>query len=322
MPNPRVLISTYHQAFLVRGGGEAELITIEDRLKQAGLIADIYGPYSRNLDAYDIALHFSVHGGGLALLEEISDRGIPIALWPNFWATKNQTYEIDTIARHVELAEVVIFKSAAEEKNFTELVSIPAYKLRRAAPQAHRSFLKPTVSGLFKSLYNIDGYAIWYGAIEPSKNQLAAIRVLREKDIPLVIVGHSRNDEYYQECVNAGGASTIFIPDLPYGSDIVRSALTDAAFYIEVPFEPPGLSAIEAGLSGSKLVLSESDWTREQFGDLAFSADPSDDCSIGRAIDNAMAAEYDRTKARTSLSKFCTDPLYDSIVEILREMIR
>ncbi|MCC4118933.1 hypothetical protein LLG90_26650, partial [Aromatoleum toluclasticum] len=63
-----VLITTYHEAFVVRGGGEYELLSIADGLRQCGFIADILGPYSRPLEFYDVVLHFSVHGGGLSLL--------------------------------------------------------------------------------------------------------------------------------------------------------------------------------------------------------------------------------------------------------------
>ena len=53
MKNLTVLITTYHEAFVVRGGGEYELLAI----------TDIYGLHSRPLEYYDAVLHFSVHGG-------------------------------------------------------------------------------------------------------------------------------------------------------------------------------------------------------------------------------------------------------------------
>ena len=141
---------------------------------------------------------------------------------------------------------------------------------------------------LFYDLYKFKDYAIWFGIIEPIKNQLATIEVLREKGIPLVLVGRYRDQNYYEACVAAGGESTLFISALPVGSEIVRAALKESLFYIEVPFEPPGLSAIEAGLSGCKMVLSDSSWSREIFGsDIEF-CNPSDIGSISDAVDRVL----------------------------------
>lgn len=323
MPSPRVMITTYHQAFFVRGGGEYEMFSVADSLKRKGLIADIYGPYSRPLDSYDVVLHFSVHGGGLELLKEINSAGIPIVLWPNLWMRNNSNVPFDLVNSHIELANTVLFKSAAEEMHFRRFFSLPPEKTHRVTAGADAAYLRRAPEGLFKGLYGlVDDYAIWFGVIEPNKNQLAAIRVLRDKGIPLVLVGKHRDKQYYAQCREAAGEGVLFIDGLPQKSEIVRSALQDALFYIEVSHEPPGLSAIEAGLSGCKLLLSDSAWAREHFGDLALYANPSSDEDIAQAVDATMAQAHDASELTDRLKKLCLPDAIDPLIDILRSVVK
>ncbi|WP_286732253.1 hypothetical protein [Pseudomonas sp. PGPPP4] len=320
MSELRVLITTYHQAFLVRGGGEYEIFSIADSLKQRGIIADIYGPYSRSIDNYDVVLHFSVHGGGLELLREIHSAGKPIALWPNLWLRDKSTVPINLLNEHLDLSDLVIFKSEAEQSHFSGLFTPPAEKIRRVTAAADPIYTRQAPKGLFKSLYDLDEYAIWFGVIEPNKNQLAAIRVLREKNIPIVLVGRSRDEAYFRKCREAAGGNALFIAGLPQKSEIVRSALQEALFYIEVAHEPPGLSAIEAGLSGCRLLLSDSDWSREHFGDLAIYADPTSDSEISRAVDEVRSLSLDKETLVNKMRKFCLPNSIDPLIDMLRHI--
>lgn len=321
MTYPRVLITTYHQAFLVKGGGEYEIFSIADSLKQRGMIVDIYGPYSRTLDEYDVILHFSVHGGGLDLLQKVKDSGKPIVLWPNLWVRDSKDVSTDLVHRHFELANAVIFKSLAEKNNFYENFNLPEDKFNILTLGADASYLSKAPKGLFKTLYNVDKYAIWFGVIEPNKNQLAAIRVLNKRGIKLVLIGRSREDSYLEKCIELGGENLLVIPGLPQKSEIVRSALQESMFYIEVGHEPPGMSAIEAGLSGCRLVLSDSSWSREHFGDHAIYADPASDHSIDNAVEQILSAEPNTDELISSLEKYCLPKAADPVIDILKSVV-
>jgi hypothetical protein len=322
MLNLRVLITTYHQAFLTRGGGEYELQSIADGLRQLGVIADIYGPYSRPIEFYDVVLHFSVHSGGLELLREIRSKGRPVVLWPNLWARELNSETVCSIREHLELARFVAFKSLSERDRFLSQIPVEAEKLALCRWIADLSYLKAAPSGLFKTLYRVHDYALWFGIIEPVKNQLAAIRILREKGIPLVIVGRYRDEAYFQTCREAGGDNVLFIEALPQKSEIVRSALQSASFYVELSLEPPGLSAIEAGLSGCRLLLSESDWSREILGDHAVFVDPLSDSDIALGVDRVLALPAENSASRKHLMTYCfpnaMTPLVDLLVKAAR----
>jgi glycosyltransferase involved in cell wall biosynthesis len=320
LQDPQILITTYQQAFLVRGGGEYEIFSLADSLKQQGFIADIYGPYSRPLENYDVVIHFSVHGGGLDLLREIKAAGKRIVLWPNLWIQDKTPASIELVNAHVALADVVLFKSAVEQLHFSANFHLPMEKAFRVNTSADPSYKKQAPDGLFKSLFGIQNYAIWFGVIEPNKNQLAAIKALRDKGIPLVLVGHSREESYYEQCREAGGDSVLFIKALPQKSEIVRAALREALFYIEIPHEPPGLSAIEAGLAGCRLLLSDDAWSREHFGEHAIFANPADQQDIGRAVDEILTKPKMNPALNAHLERFCLPTALAPLTTILREI--
>lgn len=317
MLNLRVLITTYHGAFITRGGGEYELQSIADGLRQLGVIADIYGPYSRSIEFYDVVLHFSVHPGGLGLLQEIRRHGKPVVLWPNLSPELSSKEALDSAREHVDLAHCVALKSTSERDCFLQQIPVEAEKLALCRWVADMSYLKPAPENLFQELYMIRNYAIWFGIVEPIKNQLAAIRVLKQKSIPLVVIGKYRDPAYMQACKAAGGDNVLFIEGLPQKSEIVRSALQGAMFYVELSLEPPGLSAIEAGLSGCRLLLSKSDWAREHFGDSAVLVDPLGDEDIALGVDRILERPVRCKAQQKHLMTYCFPEALTPLVNVL-----
>ncbi len=312
-----VLLTTYHEAFVIRGGGEYELISIADGLRQSGIIADIYGPYSRPLEYYDVILHFSVHGGGLGLLKRIKQLGKPIVLWPNVWIEGHDPSLDELLREHVGLANYVAFKSQAEMNRIMAIVDIPAKKVVQCKSVADMSYLKPSSRALFSELYGIHRYALWIGLIEPRRNQLSLIEPLRNYNIPLVLVGKYRDRDYYEECRRVGGDDVIFIDSLPQRSEIVRSAFQNSLFYVELSLEPAGLSALEAGLSGCKMLLSDSDWSREHFLDYAEYAIPTSTKDISAGIERVLQHE-NNDLLKNHITNYCFPNALMPLIEVLK----
>lgn len=312
-----VLLTTYHEAFVVRGGGEYELLSVADGLRQYGIIADIYGPYSRPIEFYDVILHFSVHGGGLGLLRMVTAHGKPVVLWPNLWADALSIDAIDMIQEHVRLADYVAFKSGAEVENFTALVDVPEHKQVRCKAVADMCYLKSSPRSLFPDLYGVRDYALWMGIIEPSKNQLSIIGPLKELGIPLVIVGKYRDKVYYDACRKAAGDGVLFIDSLPQRSEIVRSAFQNASFYVELSLEPAGLSALEAGLSGCRMLLSDSAWSREHFLDHADYVDPLASASISAGVERVLQRPIFNESLQEHVSDYCFPGAMEPLVDVL-----
>jgi len=127
------------------------------------------------------------------------------------------------------------------------------------------------------------------GRIEPRKNQLALIQALRDKDIPLTLVGQGGrfSRAYERRCRRAAGANVHF---LGYRLPEALHALYHAARVHACVswYETPGLASLEAALCGCALVVTPGGCTREYFGDDAHYCQPDDPASIRTAVENAL----------------------------------
>lgn len=310
----KVLVTTYHQAFLKKSGGEVELFETAMRLNELGVLADVYGPKSRPLEAYDVVLHFSVHGGGLELLQTVKAVGKRIVLWPNLWIQDPTLGTKELIAKHFALANAIVVKSEAEKEHIVSQFRV-AQELFHVVPAGvDPCYGTPADPDMFKTIYRVDDYILWLGTIEERKNQLFAIGALRDIEIPIVFVGTYRNKKYYNKCLEASPRHFKFLPPMIAKSEVLRSAVQACRLFLEVPLEPPGLSALEAGLAGRPLVLSDSSWSREHFGEYVTYVDPTSKDSIESGVKGALSKEHSGAALsekirRRHLAPQCLEPL-------------
>lgn len=314
MSDPRILLTTYPEAFLFRGGGELELVEISSCLKLLGFRVDLYGPTSQPLQFYDTVLHFSIAQSGLSLFRELKSSAKRIVLVPNvWWAETPNDADRRNAEEYFRLADQIIFKSISELNNVRQYVTVPEGKDVLCPWGVDRCYSEPVDPVLFKSLYELDRYALWVGIIEPRKNQLTAIHALTDLDIPLVFVGDYRDRRYYEACRSSAPDHFKFIPYLQAKSEVLRSAFQNCDVYLEVPLEPAGMSAMEAYIAGRKMVLSDGPWTQEQFGDEVVSVDPRSETAIADAVSRTLSPAFSPTRSgrinRRNLLPECLEPL-------------
>jgi glycosyltransferase involved in cell wall biosynthesis len=269
MFNNRILITTYPESFLVHGGGEVELIEIRDSLKRLGRIVDIYGPESLPLSKYDTVFHYSVIPSGIGNLERAKKHGKKTVLMPALWWNKQPTDdEITNLYSFLSLSDFVVFKSRTELNNLLQYASIDAQKIILCNWGVDPVYGFPCQDeSLFKNSHKLPSFILCVGIIEPNKNQLSVIQALKNYEVPVVFIGDYRNRNYFEECIKTAPNHFKFMHFLPPKSEMLRAAYSECLAFIELSNEPPGFSAIEAGLSGAKLVLSRSKWVDEILGD-------------------------------------------------------
>lgn len=268
MKNKRILFTTYHGAFLHPGGGEVELLEVAESLQSEYFSIDIYGHNSQPIESYQAVIHFGVNADGFELFKSIKATGVPIILWPNLWWSANANKElIDAAGQFFELADYIVFKSRAEEEN-----NLRNYKLDNANVIHVNAGVDPQLLDVnsneiatFKKLYGLSDFILWVGVIQRQKNQLEAICALKNFDLPLVFIGAGIDNQYFSECRAAAPKKDIFIPHIPHSSSMLRAALAASTLYLEIPSEPAGLSALEAGCLGKNIILNAGDWTKEKF---------------------------------------------------------
>jgi glycosyltransferase involved in cell wall biosynthesis len=292
--NHSILFTTYHEAFLHKGGGEYELLDVSFALRKLGLLADIYSPFSKNLEHYDIIIHFSLEPSGLPLLELIKSKGKKIILWPNFWtASEFSSEQLALYTRFLALCDAVIFKSQAEYSILRPFIPVHCAVLHTMVG-VDPCFSQPTPDRLFRDSYELEDYLLWVGIIEQGKNQLKTIKALQKCAMPLVFIGNYRDSNYYDQCLTAAPKHFVFLDAMPHKSDMLRAALQECSLYIELAYEPGGKSVLEAVISGAKVLLPESAWAREHFADFPTYIDPDNPESIKEGVQKALLKSIDR----------------------------
>lgn len=317
---PKVLLTTYHEAFLHHGGGEFELKSMSNALRKNGFIADIYGFDSKNIEEYDIVIHFSVHEGGLNLLEEIKKNKKTIILFPNLYVN-NIAPSTNLIGKFASLSDFVVFTSNAMKNHFCQFFDIDISKVKIIDTVFEANIGKQESQALFKSVFNLNEFALTYGILDPNKYQLQAIRVLKKIGLKFVLIGKYRDTDYFQQCKQIGGKETLFIDALAYNSDISNAAFRECTLFIELSKEPAGISAIVAGLNGCRIVLADTEWSRETFGKYAEYVDVESLESIEKGIRGALLSKIDTQSVKKHLEKYIPDNSIVKLKNLLHESL-
>lgn len=296
MSDPRILITTYPDAFLYRGGGELEIVELANNLRLLGFRVDLYGPNSQPLSFYDTALHFSIVQSGMELFRKLKSAKRTVLVPNVWWINRPNDQDRVNAEEFFRLADHIVFKSNAEMENVSQYAAFSEAKAIICPWGVDRCYAEPVGRDIFKSHYDLDRYILWLGIIEERKNQLTAIHALRDSEIPLVFVGDYRDRHYYEACRKVAPAHFKFIPHIQPKSEMLRSALQNCDIYLEASLEPPGMSAMEAYIAGRPMVVSGGPWTAEHFGDEVSAIDPLSETDIAFAVANVLSGKSERPR--------------------------
>jgi glycosyltransferase involved in cell wall biosynthesis len=149
----------------------------------------------------------------------------------------------------------------------------------------HFEFGDPSI---FKKKYGIDNFILNVGHIGPArKNVLNLIRALKNIDHPAVIIGKITDSSYAIQCIEEAKQSKniLIIPGVDNNSELLASAYAAAnVFALPSLFETPGIAALEAALSGAKIVITPYGGTKDYFDTMATYVEPNSVESIRNGI--------------------------------------
>ncbi len=179
----------------------------------------------------------------------------------------------------------------------------------------------------FRERYGLEpGYVSQVARIEEKKNQLAVIQALYDDPVPLVFVG--KDSPYYAvdypgRCRELGGrrGRVKFLGWLPE-AELPLLYAAGAAHIMASWVELPGLSSLEAGASGSRVISTEIAPLRELLGDAVWCCDPYDRTSIRAATLGALAAPVPAGLRERLLAEFSWPVVAAANVALYDETLR
>lgn len=268
----KVCINTYPTAFITPGGGEVQLRKTYEHLLKQGCQVELYNQWEPNLDRFDIVHYFSVYGGSLDFCQKVKESGKKLVVSPVIWLDDMKKYPVGEIQAILNLADLILPNSQAEAEMLNQKLGIPMEKFHIVYNAVEPDVFSNIDSDLFRNKYKLGKYMLNVANIEPRKNQKTLIEAVREVDIPLVIIGHVRDEDYARECRElAREGNVYFIEPLEHNSPMLLSAYAGAElFVLPSTLETPGLAALEAAAAGCKrLLLTDIGSAREYFGERA-----------------------------------------------------
>lgn len=324
MSEPRVLFWIRRRA-APRGGDLVALEHTMDALRARGVSCEVSDDPAQDLTPWTLVHLYNLTDANAAV--EYAARAIdaqkPLAVTPIYWSHA-QWLETRAHAAPATRPEFFPGASSPDERALSRRVLEASETLARAAHQlvcdaAARIFvlsegegeqlardfhparakMRVTRNGVdpafqhgeaerFIRQYGLRDFVLSAARIEERKNTIGVIRAWRDETIPLVLAGHAPDPAYLELCKREAGANIHLLGALT--PEQLADAYAAARVHVLASWwEEVGLSAMEAGLAGCNLVMTQNAPAREYFGADCFVCDPSDPGSI-RA---AMRAAYD-----------------------------
>ncbi|MBI4982310.1 MAG: glycosyltransferase [Candidatus Omnitrophica bacterium] len=340
----KILFYVYPWAFQSPGGGEIMLLKTKESLEKNGVEVKLFNQWEDRISDFDVLHVFGSVKDCLGLMEAAKSQKARIVLSPIFWSTLQRAiheygsfdYKIKMVLRHIikvvfpivkssrrkmlEVADVVAPNSASEARQVARLFAINKSKMKVVPLGVDERFSLATPNE-FLSKYKINDFVLSVGRIEPRKNQLNLIKAVKETGLRLVIIGDpvTGYEDYYNKCKALAGSNVLFINRLQHEDSLLASAYAACSvFVLQGWFETPGLVALEAGLAGARLAVTNGGSTRDYFEDFVEYLNPASWCSIRKAIMNALKKEKSDELKKHILNNFLWEKVAEENIKLYK----
>ncbi|MGR3304131.1 MAG: glycosyltransferase family 4 protein [Candidatus Scalindua sp.] len=288
------------------GGGLIRLINTKKYLGYEGIETALLDQWRTDLEQYDIFHQYGVTKFSLGLLNKIGGEKLKCVISPIFWMdfrrayyqaanslkrrmknviiytvmriSPRLSYPLNMIRKGMLSADLLLPTSYVEAEQLIRYFNIPKNKIIVVHSGVERRFLDADPA-FFINRFGVEDFILVAGHFCVRKSQLNFIRAMKGTDIPIVFIGSKvKVDEwYYDLCRREAGDNMLFLDNIDYSSPLLPSCYAAAnTFVLPSMAETPGLAALEAGLSGTKVVITSYGCTKEYFKDYATYIRPND----------------------------------------------
>ena len=321
-----ILFATSQATALTRGGVLIQVLQTKEALENLGVHVTLFDSW-RNFQAneFDLVHVFSANMATYHFARAIKTHGLPLVISPVFYTRRSanvvqNVIKIDKlisrklrgiwtdyglIAEMCSWAEAITPNTTEEGNLFVDAFGIPRKKVIVVPNGVEERFVH-AASGLFEREYGIKNFILSVGHIGPErKNYLRLIEALERVDHPAVIIGRIEDTPSGRACLERASRNPrlLIIDAIPHDSMLLASAYAACdVFVLPSQFETPGIAALEAGLTGAKIVITPVGGTKDYFGNDAVYVEPTSTESIAKGIEAALKNKKDNV-LRTRIQK-------------------
>lgn len=325
----KILFNTYPTAFNTPGGGEQQLLDYKKYLEKNEIDIELFNQWDSLPQDCDILHFFSTMPGSLSALDYIKkELNLPLVISPNFWPDieewkKSGTYdEIKTI---LWLCEKIIVNSFIEEEWLVRHMKIDSSFISVVHNMYNNIFLQKIEKNLFKNHFNIkEKYILNVANIEPRKNQLSFLKALKDyPEYQLITIGSIRESWYFDACKEVAGDQFMHLGRLSNDDPLLRSAYSGCEFFAMPSLvETPSISALEAAVSGCKILITDIGSTREYFSDFVEYINPYDIEGMKESIKNIIIKVNNEKLEKHISDNFSSDVIIKQLTSVYSNLVR
>lgn len=307
----RILFGSFQALNLMEGGTKTQVLMLKKYLEGLGVEVSLFRDFT-DYSPKDFHLFhlFAAEGGTYHLGRVIKELGMKIVVSPIFYSRQfplrlrlitssfsflRRFYGIWTEHIYVkELCTMADWVAPNTEKEREILIKGLGIKKDKITviPNGVEERFYYAQPDLFFEAYKLKDFLLYTGHIGwGRKNLLRFLRVLERLKHPAVLIGKVIDTEYTKRCLAiVERCPWIKIIDhLPHSSPLLQSAYAACSVFVLPSFyETPGLSALEAGLAGAKVVITQYGGTEEYYKEFATYINPYSEKSIEKGIREAL----------------------------------
>ena len=317
------------------GGAVVKIHKLKEYLERRGHRVDLYDQWSMNIEEYDIYHHFSFMKWDFPMLEYVQATGTPIVLetmywgaFENVWRFPHRTHSarfralahraVKTFLPRLSpqrplgtMASHIIANSEVEKQFVGRHFSINPDMVTVVPNGADHLFAESTPD-LFVERFGLKDFVLCVGMFEVRKNQLSLIRALNGTNVPLVFIGNvpPTHKKYYESCREEARENVHFVDFIPHNDPLLASAFA-ASDTLVLPswHETTGKVALEAGLAGTKLVITRNAPMEDYIGKFAQYINPADISGMRETIQQSLSKQFPLGLTEYILKNFTWDPI-------------
>ena len=308
---------------------ETQMTALARALPEVGVAARLWRPWEDSLAEADCLHLFGAADEFLPLVEAARQYQVKVVLSPLSWLEESQrpsepglSSRGRTLARKVtawagyvgrsiyprwpsrqrrlyQSVDLLLPNFNAEAQQIIRQFQIPADRMHVVPHGADLRFAMAAPEP-FVERFGIRDFVLYAGPIEPRNHQLGFLWAMREEDLPVVILGDAvPGCQWYEaECRRVAGTRVQFVPQIAHEDPLLASSYAACTCLVVAGGSgAPQQIALEAGMSGTPLVLFENGSVSEYFGHQAVYVKPDDVQGIRRGVVTAIARKRSESLA-------------------------
>lgn len=290
----KVVFNTWSGAFFNPGGGETQLVETRRHLEQQGVEVDLYDQWKPQRDV-DVFHQFSINEGVNFPLAEYKAMGVKTAVSTILWADfQRGSPEYDRVRRVIGLADILFSNSKAESDKLSITLDIDRAKFHETRNGVSSAFMNMKTNKDFREHFKLPGdFILSVANIDRRKNTHSLIEACQQLGKPLVLVGHIRDQDYYQSFASKINGSIRYLGPVA-DVDLLKSAYQQTLlFALPSLCETPGIAALEAASQGARIAITSEGCAKEYFGKEVTYVNPFDQNSITDGIAGELNQDRD-----------------------------